>query len=62
MMIATENNQPEVVKMLIDKGVDVNAVDWVGYYTHVDVYQYGTAQAQRRTRARVSICSLQNNR
>ena len=38
MMIATENNQPEVVKMLIDKGVDVNAVDWVGYYTHVDVY------------------------
>ena len=37
-MIATENNQLEVVKMLIDKGADVNAVDReVGYYTHVDV-------------------------
>jgi len=37
-MKATENNQLEMVKMLIDKGADLNAVDWlVGYYTHVDV-------------------------
>ena len=38
LIIAAENyNQLEVVKMLIDKGADVNAVDRVGYYTHVDV-------------------------
>ena len=36
-MIAAKNNQPEVVKMLIDKGVNLNAVDKVGYYTRVDV-------------------------
>ena len=37
-MIATESNQLKVMKMLIDKGADVNAVDVVGYYTHVDVF------------------------
>ena len=36
-MYAAANNQLEVVKMLIDKGADVNAVDRVGYYTYVDV-------------------------
>ena len=37
LIIAAENNQLEVVKMLIDKGADVKAVNKVGYYTHVDV-------------------------
>jgi len=31
-MWAIENNDPEVVKMLTDKGADVNARDKVGYY------------------------------
>ena len=42
-MIATNNNHPEIVKMLVDKGADLNARDMVGYnytciYTCVDVY------------------------
>ena len=36
-MFAAENNHLKVVKMLIYKGADINAVNWVGYYTHVDV-------------------------
>jgi len=38
-MIAAENNHLEVLKMLIDKGADLNAVNKVDYYTgvHVDV-------------------------
>jgi len=32
LMWAAENNHPEVVKMLINKGADLNARDVVGYY------------------------------
>jgi len=31
LMRAVENNHPEVVKILIDKGTDLNASDMVGY-------------------------------
>jgi len=32
LMWAARNNRPEVVKMLIDNGADLNARDKVGYY------------------------------
>jgi len=31
-MMAAHNNHPEMVKMLTDKGADLNAGDKVGYY------------------------------
>ena len=42
-MMAANNNHPEMVKMLADKGADLNVTDMVGYnytciYTCVDVY------------------------
>jgi len=32
LIVAAQNNHLELVKMLIDKGADLNAGDEVGYY------------------------------